>query len=388
MLTASEILDLVDRLYAAAAGSGSWSGVVAAMIAALDGERGGLILQDLAGAAHHETTLVGVAPEFQRSYRPLVTAVDMQPVWRRLTRLLPARGIVDESIGAGPDFDRTAFSHEWLRPQRIDHYVMSLMAPMPSLVAFLVVTRSADGGGFGAGTIASIEMLRPHLSRAIQLRGRLDGAVRERHSALAALDHIDRGMLLLDPKGRIRHANRLAEAILRDADGLLAEAGRLTCEHPEDATALRRGISVAAAMSREPPATLAVRRRSGRRPLSLLVAPLRGRPDWTSASPVCCVIVADAERAPSTTPAALRRLYGLTAAESRVALALLDSDRLSDVAARLSVGLSTVRTLLQRVFDKTGTHRQAELVRLMMAHRLPNAAAAAVGPVAAASGRH
>lgn len=384
-----EILGLVDRLYAAAAGNGLWTEAVAATVASLGGERGGLVLQDLAGSAQHETTLVGIAPEFQRSYRPLVTAVDMQPVWRRLTRLLPARGIVDESVGAGPDFDCTAFNHEWLRPQRIDHYAMVLMAPVPSLVAFLVVARSTDGGGFGADTIASIEMLRPHLSRAIQLRGRLDGAVRERHSALAALDRIDRGMLLLDPRGRIRHANKLAEAILRNADGLLAEAGRLTCEHPEDAAALRRGISVAAAMSREPPAAaLAVRRRSGRRPLSLLVAPLRGRPDWTSASSACCVIVADAERTPSIRPAELRRLYGLTAAEARVALAPPDCDRLSDVAARLSVSLSTVRTLLQRAFAKTDTHRQAELVRLMMAHRLPNAAAAAVDPVAATSSRH
>jgi DNA-binding CsgD family transcriptional regulator len=32
-----------------------------------------------------------------------------------------------------------------------------------------------------------------------------------------------------------------------------------------------------------------------------------------------------------------------------------------------------VRTLLQRAFDKTDTHRQAELVRLMLAHRLPAA---------------
>ena len=35
------------------------------------------------------------------------------------------------------------------------------------------------------------------------------------------------------------------------------------------------------------------------------------------------------------------------------------------MAERLSVRLSTVRTLLQRVFAKTGTHRQAELVRLI-----------------------
>lgn len=374
MVAAYEILGLVERLYAAAAGADPWGQAVAAIVASLGGEGGGLIVQDPTGSAHYEATLVGIAPEFQRSYRPLITAADMRPVWRRLTRLLPARGIVDESIGGGSDFDRTAFNQQWLRPQRIDHYVMSLIAPDPSQVAFLVVTRSADKGCFDADAMAAIEMLRPHLGQAIQLRSRLDSAGRERASTLAALDRIDRGVLLLDAEGRVRHANRLADAILREGDGLLAEAGRLICEHPDDAKVLRRGIVAAVAMDTALPAALAVRRRSGRRPLSLLVAPLRGRPDWTSARPACCVVVTDAERARSVLPGELRRLYGLTAAEARVALALLEAGRLAEVADGLSVSISTVRTLLQRVFVKTDTRRQAQLVRLLMAHQLPEAA--------------
>ncbi|HMR31444.1 MAG TPA: hypothetical protein PKA13_00145 [Geminicoccaceae bacterium] len=50
-------------------------------------------------------------------------------------------------------------------------------------------------------------------------------------------------------------------------------------------------------------------------------------------------------------------------------LALASASRLADVAAMLSVSLSTVRTLLERVFEKTGTHRQADLARLLIAHR-------------------
>ena len=42
-----------------------------------------------------------------------------------------------------------------------------------------------------------------------------------------------------------------------------------------------------------------------------------------------------------------------------------------DVAENLGVTLSTVRTHLQRAFEKTDTRRQSELVRLLLAHRLP-----------------
>ncbi|HEX6013315.1 MAG TPA: helix-turn-helix transcriptional regulator [Geminicoccaceae bacterium] len=83
------------------------------------------------------------------------------------------------------------------------------------------------------------------------------------------------------------------------------------------------------------------------------------------------MLVADPEAAAPAPGAPLRELYGLTGAEARVAAALLDHERLANVAAALRVSLATVRTLLQRAFEKTDTHRQADLVRLMLAHRSP-----------------
>ena len=38
------------------------------------------------------------------------------------------------------------------------------------------------------------------------------------------------------------------------------------------------------------------------------------------------------------------------------------------MAEQLSVSITTIRTHLQRLFDKTGTRRQAELVRLVLTH--------------------
>jgi DNA-binding CsgD family transcriptional regulator len=74
-----------------------------------------------------------------------------------------------------------------------------------------------------------------------------------------------------------------------------------------------------------------------------------------------------------------------------LAAALADADRLADVAHNLGVALSTVRTHLQRAFEKTATRRQSELVRLLLAHRLPPAEATGPrtvnGALAEAGGR-
>jgi DNA-binding CsgD family transcriptional regulator len=39
---------------------------------------------------------------------------------------------------------------------------------------------------------------------------------------------------------------------------------------------------------------------------------------------------------------------------------------LNPIAEELSVSVTTVKTHLRHVFEKTGTHRQAELVRLVL----------------------
>lgn len=65
----------------------------------------------------------------------------------------------------------------------------------------------------------------------------------------------------------------------------------------------------------------------------------------------------------------LSRDFGLTRAEAVFAVEILKGDGLLATARRLGVALTTVRTHLAHVFDKTGTRRQAELVRLILEGR-------------------
>jgi DNA-binding CsgD family transcriptional regulator len=63
----------------------------------------------------------------------------------------------------------------------------------------------------------------------------------------------------------------------------------------------------------------------------------------------------------------LRNLYGLTNSEADIALRVANGQGLAPISDDLSVSIATVKTHLQHVFDKTDTHRQAELVRLLTA---------------------
>jgi len=66
------------------------------------------------------------------------------------------------------------------------------------------------------------------------------------------------------------------------------------------------------------------------------------------------------------TAAQLMQLFGLSPAEARLLRALVQGTTLDDYARECDVRLTTLKTQLKSLFAKTGTHRQADLVRLVM----------------------
>ena len=88
--------------------------------------------------------------------------------------------------------------------------------------------------------------------------------------------------------------------------------------------------------------------------------------DLADMPPLALVLISDPERDRDIAASELARLYGLTPTEAKLALALLDGYGLDSAARQLSIGRNTARTHLKRIFEKTRTHRQAELVALIL----------------------
>jgi DNA-binding CsgD family transcriptional regulator len=100
------------------------------------------------------------------------------------------------------------------------------------------------------------------------------------------------------------------------------------------------------------------------------VLPLpRAAADEISSEKRALVLIVDPEQEPEPAAALLRRLYGLTTTEADVAVHVARGTDLKEISDELSVSITTVRKHLQHVFVKTDTHRQAELVRLLLTLR-------------------
>lgn len=81
-------------------------------------------------------------------------------------------------------------------------------------------------------------------------------------------------------------------------------------------------------------------------------------------SAVAAIFVQDPAVLPLLPGEAFGKPYGLTGGELRVALKVASEFAPQETAETLGIGLETVKTYLQHIFQKTGTTRQAELVAL------------------------
>jgi DNA-binding CsgD family transcriptional regulator len=78
------------------------------------------------------------------------------------------------------------------------------------------------------------------------------------------------------------------------------------------------------------------------------------------------LVISDPEFEAASHKERLKMLFGLTPAEAAFAMEIVKGDGRRAAAQRRGIACSTARTHLSSIFEKTGTRRQAELVRLLL----------------------
>jgi DNA-binding CsgD family transcriptional regulator len=77
------------------------------------------------------------------------------------------------------------------------------------------------------------------------------------------------------------------------------------------------------------------------------------------------MVLIDLDLTPRPSADVLKRIFGLTPTEARLAIELTGGRSPEEIAVATKVTVGTVRKQLATVFAKTNTHRQSELVALL-----------------------
>jgi DNA-binding CsgD family transcriptional regulator len=286
--------------------------------------------------------------------------------------LLSGEVATDSNLGLVEEHDRHPFFTEFLRKYGLRWFAAASISPEPEVDVVISLQRSADKDDYTAQETAMLMRIARHAEQALRLGMRLVEAEAGSAGLRDTFARLNMGIVLLDGAGRIVFSNETASQLLGSA--LDGAAERLVPGLVADRLALQTAIDAALNTRAGPasppqPRPILLQRPDAKPPVAAYVLPLR-----TPLSPPveqflvrsqAIVLIIELKTGDPADPALVRDLLGLTLGEARVAALIAAGVSPRDAAVRLGISEETSRTVLKRVFIKSGVSRQSELAALI-----------------------
>jgi DNA-binding CsgD family transcriptional regulator len=366
----ARLLSLVGDIYDTTFDQALWTNTLTRIVEYTGAKSSGLVTK-------------GPTGEVRIAHQVGVTAHFVQTYLDRYGQFDPTHAIQLFDVGAIhsteewvpiEEFRKGQFYQEWARPQQLEDAANVLLDRSADGFSYFCLMKS--GGLVDDALRRTMAPIIPHLLRAVQIGQILHQQIRIASPIEHALDELRAALFLLDGIGNITHTNESGREILSRKDFLRMEQGRLAAADPQLNRILREAVAASIlgdGATRSESIALPFVAQDGERFVGHLLPLTAGRRRKTG-------IVYDAtavlfvSRASLDTPAAsdiIKKIFKLTPAEARVLLAVVECCSVSETARNLDVAESTIKTHLGRIFTKTDTKRQADLVKLIAAFSPP-----------------
>jgi DNA-binding CsgD family transcriptional regulator len=367
-----KLSDLIGDVYDTVLDQSLWEGVIERATHFVRGAGAALFAKD--AAAQQGGFQVGIDPHYRRLYCDKYGVLDPFTTGHFFAEIEQPVAVAD--LMPYHEFVETRFYREWAQPQGLVDFVSAVLDKSATSIIMFGVFRSERDGVVDDETRRRMRLIVPHIRRAVLIGRMFDLKAAEAATFADTLDGLNAGMCLVDAGGRIVHANAAGYAIIRAGDVLRSVGGVLVARDAQvditfreifaaagrgDAALGTMGIAVPL-MGKDDeryvahvlPLTSGARRRAGR--------------TYTAAA---ALFVRKAALAFSSAFEVIGKTFKLTPTELRVLLAIVEVGGVPEVAAALGVAVTTVKTHLGRLFEKTGTARQADLVKLVAGYATP-----------------
>jgi len=371
---AEEISRLIGDIYDASLDPALWPPVFKEVTKYIGGSACYLFWQDMVGRNSDGYFAAGHDPHFLRLYHQ--TYFKLNPVFPTVMFHSIERPLSIPDCLPREEFCRTRFAVEWVAPQGYTDVIFSNVEKSATSCAVFSVLRHKTDGLANDETRRRFSLVVPHVRRAL-LIGKIIDLHKIEAAALAdTLDMLSSGMFIVDAASRIIHANASGHGMLADADVVRAAGGRLVACDPRTGKALadifltaEGGDSVIGCKGIAVP----LKGRNGEHYVGHVLPLTSGarRKAGVSYAATAAIFIRKATLDLLSPPEAVARRYNLTPAEIRVLFAIVAIGGVPEIAPVLGIAEQTVKSHLHHIFQKTGTRRQADLVKLVAAYSNP-----------------
>lgn len=364
----------VRRIYEAALSPESWPSALFSVTQAVGGQKAMLSEKTLGAAGRFFSSGLDVdsASRLQREFELRL------PDWIRAIPVgVPMR---QSSMISDVAFRRSEIYNETIRPVGGFYGMVAPLVQHPGRRAYFSVCRHLGEPDFSDDDLEAARLIVPHLRTSLDVWGRLEAADLRTQGVLDVITQLNVGVILFDAALRPVFVNPCAEAIAARRDGLLLSRQAVAATLHFDTEGLRRVMKAALAwhdVSRDgsvvatragAPVRYYLSRSPPRPPLVVCAVPLcttglTSEWNWDARA---VLFVMEPDSASGLEQVVLIKTFQLTRREAALASLLARGIDLPDTAARLGIGIGTARGYLKEVLAKTGTHRQAELVGLLL----------------------
>ncbi|SAK84653.1 LuxR family transcriptional regulator [Caballeronia hypogeia] len=303
---------------------------------------------------------------------------DRPPRW--VEAIPVGTSMLQTSAVSDADFKKCELYNEAVRPAGGFYGLVSSVLCNADFKAMLILARNVGAADFTADNVRTADIIGPHIATAIKVWQRIANSEGKASGSLEALSKLSIGVIFLDEAMCPVLANPCAEALAGAQDGLILNARQVSAQRSDDADALANAIASATRFGifrRSMPDftvesmsawTSLIRRKPPRCPLVVRVFPLAvadsHRIDVPSARTL--VFVMEPDRPSGIDESSVRAVFGLTRREAALAIVLARGADLRQDATEMNIGIGTVRSYVKRILAKTDTHRQAELVSVLL----------------------
>ncbi len=360
--------DFVHMLYGAVIDAELWPGALSRMAALADAPRASLMDSDFAAGVVFRALLHGIDDDDNQVYLQKFASIDP-----RISVLLGSKKLSWLS-----DFDyfddafrkNDRFYQEYLQPRGAGETLGLTCAREGSRLGTCTLIRDVIQGRFVAAQIRALDFVAPHIDRAIRMSRRFAAVVSKVILGHAVLDSLDEPLACVLHDGRLHHANRAFDDVLRSGRIFSGKQGMLRIADPSAHARFLRAIRECChiadgSVGSDPNVqfTIRVDQPTGL-PVFLTTVPLTNArlKSWANRP---CALVRVHEQVREIAPEILMSALDLTPAEARLVSALCSGGTLAFAAERLGISLNTAKSQLASVFSKSGTARQSELMALV-----------------------